>query len=453
VIVVGGGQSGLVAARNVLSGGHSVIVLEARERVGGRIWGHELKPGVVVERGGTFIGPTQDHLAALASELRVGTFPVYDSGNAVYYVDGQRTTYSDAGPLGSAPPDPTILADLASVVGTVDEMAATIDVNAPWTHPQAAEWDAMTFEAFVAQNSTTSRFRELATTVCRPIFGCEAHEISLLYTVFYVAASGNETNIGTFQRNFDTRNGAQQDGFVGGSQRIPETIAAHLGERVHLGQPVRRITQHAGTVEVHTDHLTARGKRVIVACAPALADRIACEPGMPAQRDHLTQREPMGQLVKVTAIYDKPFWRAQGLTGQTVSLDGLASVTFDDSPQHGGLGALLAFVGGDSARSYLAMGTHEREASVLGDLANYFGPKARQPRQVIETLWPEEVYSRGCPVGLGIPGTLSAYGPSLREPVGSIHWAGTESSGYWNGYMDGAVRAGQRAATEVLAEL
>lgn len=453
VIVIGAGISGLVAARNIVAAGRSVVVLEARDRVGGRVWGYDLGGGVVFERGGTFIGPTQDRLAALARELRIGTFPVYDHGDDVYYVDGRRSTYSDTGVTGLAPPDPTILGDLANVISKLDAMAATIDVDAPWEHPQAAAWDAMTLDTFVAQNSTTERFPELASLVCRPVFGCESRDLSLLFTLFYTAASGNERNKGTFERNFNTRRGAQQDRFVGGSQRIPETIAARLGSRVLLGQPVRRIAQRDGRVAVVADQLTAQGKRAIVACSPALAGRIAYDPVMPYRRDQLMQRVPMGDLVKVTVVYDTPFWRAAGLTGQAVSLDGLASVTFDDSPQDGGVGAILSFVGGDDARRYLDLDARGRRATILSDLANYFGPQARHPRHYIETAWPQEEFTRGCPVGLGTPGTLSEYGPSLREPVGAIHWAGTETSGYWNGYMDGAVRAGERVAAEVLAEL
>ncbi|HEX4109783.1 MAG TPA: flavin monoamine oxidase family protein [Solirubrobacteraceae bacterium] len=453
VIIAGGGLSGLVAAREILAGGHSVIVLEARDRVGGRIWAYDLGGGEVAERGATFIGPTMDHLSALAGGLGIATFPTYDQGMDVYYVEGQRTTYSDAGLTGTAPLDPTILPDLTLVVSDLDSKAATIDVAAPWSHPDAQAWDSMTLQTYVQQMSLTERFQELATLACRSIFGCESRDISLLFTLFYIAASGDEHNVGTFERNFNTRSGAQMSRFVGGSQRIPLALAQQLGSRVVLNAPVRRIAQAGPGVEVATDSATYNGRLAVVAMAPALAGRIDFEPELPYQRDQLMQRVPQGNLVKVTAVYPEPFWRPAGLTGQAISLDGLANVIFDDSPQSGDHGVLLAFVGGDSARSYLAQSPAEREASVLGDFATCFGSGALHPTAFVETLWPLEQYTRGCPVGLGTPGTLFEYGFALRPPCGPIHWAGTETSTYWNGYMEGAVRAGQRAASEVLAAL
>jgi len=453
VIVVGGGLSGLTAAREIVARGRSAIVLEARDRVGGRIWNFDLGGGDVAERGATFIGPTQNHLAELAVDLGVGTFDVYDQGNNVYYVNGQRSTYSDSGPTGTAPLDPTILADLALVVSDLDSKAATIDVNAPWANPNAAAWDAMTLETYIASKSQSARFRQLATVAARPIFGCEARDISLLFVVFYVASSGDETHQGTFERNFDTRGGAQMSRFVGGSQAIPIKIAAALGSRVLLNQPVRRIVQSGSGVQVSTDALTVSGKKVIVAIPPTLAGRIDYQPLLSEQRDQLMQRLAQGNLIKVTAVYPRPFWRDAGLTGQAISLDGLANVTFDDSPPNGSRGVLLAFVGGDSARAYASMSPAARQQAVLRDFANYFGAPALHPTGFVETNWATEEWTRGCPVGLGTPGTLYEYGQALREPVGLVHWAGTETSNYWNGYMDGAVRAGGRAAAEVLAGL
>jgi monoamine oxidase len=453
VVVVGAGLAGLTAARQVVAAGRSVIVLEARGRVGGRVWAYDLGGGEIAERGGTFIGPTQDHIAALVQDLGLGTFPTYDTGNDVYYADGSKSTYSDTGPTGTAPLDPTILADLANVVGDLDNKAATVNVDQPWNNPNAASWDSQTLETYIESMSQSARFRKLATVACRPIFGCESRDISLLFVVFYIASSGNEKTTGTFERNFDTRGGAQMSRIVGGSQLIPMKMAAQLGNRVVLNQPVRRIVQSGASAQVSTDSVTITGKRVIVATPPALAGRIEYEPLMPNSRDQLTQRMGQGNLLKITAAYDRPFWRDAGLNGQVVSIDGLANVTFDDSPQSGSPGVLLAFVGGDAARAYWSMTPDAAKQAVLQDFANYFGPQAMSPKDYVVTNWPAEEWTRGCPVGLGSPGTLFEYGPALREPVGLIHWAGTETSNYWNGYMDGAVRSGERAAAEAVAGL
>jgi monoamine oxidase len=452
VVVVGGGFAGLTAALRLKQAGKSVLVLEARNRVGGRAHNAEIPGGHVSERGAAFIGPTQDRIAALASEFRVGTFPTFDTGDNVYIRDGNRTTYSDTGITGTAPPDPVILPDLATVVLGLDRMATQVDVNSPWTAPDAASWDAQTLESYLGTHSVTPQFRQqIVPAATRSIFGAEPRELSLLFTVFYIAASGNEQNVGTFERNFDTRMGAQQDRFEGGSQLVALRVAKHLGKkRVLLKQPVRRIVQEKHGVTVLTKRLRVRAKHVIVAIPPTLAGRIDYRPDLPSLRDQLTQRLPQGNLTKVACVYDRPFWRDAGLNGTAVATDGFMNVTFDDSPPSGSPGVVFGFVGGDKSREFNLLPAARRKATIVSEFINLFGTGAASPIDYIETNWAAERWSRGCPVGIAGPGLYTGYGPALRRPVGRIHWAGTETSTFWNGYMDGAVRSGERAAAEVL---
>jgi monoamine oxidase len=460
VVVVGAGFAGLTAARLVAAAGHSVTVLEARDRVGGRVWNHDLGGGRVSERGGTFVGPTQDHISALATAVGVGTFPTYDTGDDLYVnnVDNPLGViapmrYSDTGPLGTAPPDPTIAAELVEVVQQLDQMSTQVPVDAPWDASSASSWDSQTLQSWLNSNSVTPRFQALVPAATRPIFGAEPGELSLLFVLFYIASSGNEQNPGTFERNFDTRSGAQQSRFVGGSQEIAIRVAGRLGHRVVLSAPVRRIEHGKSSVTVHSDRMTVTAKRVIVAIPPTLTARIHYEPGLPYARDQLVQRYPQGTLTKVAAVYPTPFWRANGLTGQTLDTGGPVSAAFDDSPPDGSLGVLFGFVGGNNARSYNAMSPSARQSAVLNQYATWFGSQALSPLGYFDTIWSQEVWTRGCPVGILSPGTLLAYGPQIRQPVGRIHWAGTETSTYWNGYMDGAVRSGERAAAEALSGL
>ena len=318
VAIVGAGFAGLTAARELERQGHSTIVLEARDRVGGRVLNAEIGGGDVTERGGTFAGPTQDRVIALGEKLGVGLFNTYDTGENLYIANGSRLRFSDSSFTGSAPPEPTILPDLIQFVTRLDEMSKEVPVDAPWSAPKAAEYDGQTLQQFVDENTVTPQFKNLASIATRPIFGAEPREISLLYVLFYIASSGNEQNVGTFERNFNTRDGAQMYRFVGGSQVICKRIARKLGRSVVLESPVRRIVQERRGVTVHSDRMEVRAKRVIVAVPPVLTGKIDYEPGLPEDRVDLIDHFPQGNLTKAACVYPRPFWRDDGLTGQVL---------------------------------------------------------------------------------------------------------------------------------------
>lgn len=449
VVVVGAGISGLVAARKIARSGRSVLVVEARERVGGRVLNHHLRSGDVIEAGGAFVGPTQGHILRLARELRVPTFEEYAQGDSVYVSRTLgRIEYS-----GTVPPDPQI-AEAAVLLQQINDYAAEVPVDAPWTHPRAAEWDSMTLAEWIRANSLNSApIENLIRSWTQPGFGADPAELSFLFTLHYVACSGDERNVGTFERNSETVGGAQERRFVGGSQLIPIRLARQLGPQVALRAAVTGIDQEERRVVVHTWRGTVRARRVIVAAPPSTVRRIAFRPGLPVRRQQLLSHLDMGNLMKCDAVYERPFWRDAGLSGFGLNDSGAVRVSFDNCPRDGDPGVLLAFVGGSTWRKYGVMTRHDRKRFVLRGFADFFGERALRPIEYTEMDWNTERWTRGGPVAIMAPGTLTSYGSSLTPPVGRVHWAGTETSTYWTGYMDGAVRAGKRAAIEVLERL
>lgn len=453
VVVVGAGLSGLQAALDVVAAGKSVLVLEARKRVGGRTLNHDLGseyPDKVVEIGGQWVGPTQDKLLALAKDLGVDTYKTYNAGNYVYHHQGTNQTYQADGPLGAVPPDATGVADAFTAIAKLDQMATTVPIDKPWEAKNAEEWDSQTFETWKLANALTPSGRFLLDLSIEAVWAAEPRDVSLLHVLSYIRGAGNETTPGTLERLINTAGGAQESRFVGGSQRISLEMAKRLGKRVLLGHPVRKIVQKGGRVTVTADGVTVSAKSVIVTGPPALTASIDYHPPLPAQRAQLLQRFPQGNAIKCVAVYDKPFWRDAGLAGQITSDAEPCRVTFDNSPPDGSPGIMLGFIEGHYARTWSRKTAAERRAGVLANFVTYFGKQAATPKQYFEMDWSSEPWTRGCYVGFTPPGVLLDFGEAIRAPVGRIHWAGAETATYWNGYMDGAVRSGTRAAQEAL---
>ena len=396
-----------------------------------------------------WVGPTQNRVLKLIKDLGLKTFKTYVDGKNVYYRQANPPLLRHQTYRGTIPSaNPASLVELAKALNSLDNMAAQVPLDKPWKAASAKDWDGQTFETWKLDNTTIDETRDLIDLGIEAVFAAEPRDLSLLHVLFYIHSGGS------FENLINTAGGAQDSRIVGGSQKISIEVAKRLDGSVFLDAPVHRIKHRAGRVEVHTPRGTWEAKRAIVTVPPTLAGRISYRPHLPGPRDQLTQRVPMGSVIKCMAVYDRPFWRDDGLSGMATSDTGPVKVTFDNSPPSGRPGVMLGFIEGQAARNLTRKSKRERRRAVLGSLELYFGSAARtDARDYFDKDGAEDPWTRGCYVGYLPTGVLTGYRDAIRHPVGPIHWAGTETATEWNGYMDGAVQSGERAADEVLAEL
>jgi monoamine oxidase len=441
-VVVGAGLAGLMAARELEAAGASVLVVEANDRVGGRTMTRSVA-GVPVEMGGQWIGPGQPRINALAGELGVEIFPSEVPGRTVFHEGGRRSEYAEGDEVPFAEPDAA--AEVGRAFEALSRLAAEVPADAPWTAEKAREWDEQTLETWKLGQTTSVGARFYFDLAVESLYACEPHDVSLLSVLADVASSGG------FGGLFEIEASAEEHRLVGGAQSLSERMARGLEGRVVLGSPVRRISQDDEGVLVESDGVSIEAGAVVVSVPPALRGRIEYAPALPPAHDGLSQRIPMGAVIKCSAVYDAPFWREAGLSGRAESDTGPCKVTCDNSVPGGDVGVLTGFVLGADARRWGGRPAGERERAVLECFARFFGQEALHPRGYAECDWGAEPHARGGYAGVPVPGFFMDHGPALREPVGRVYWAGTETAARWNGYMDGALESGQRAAREVLS--
>jgi monoamine oxidase len=440
VVVVGAGLSGLGAAKAIADAGREVIVLEARDRVGGRLLNATLTAGITVDVGGQWVGADHVRVRRLAAELGVGIFPQFGEGRNMLDLGGTRRLYRGTIPrLG-----PRVLWDVFLARRRLDRLAKGVSAAEPWAAERAAELDRLTLADWCRDNVRTSSARELIGLAGRTVWGAGPEELSMLHVLFYVSSAGS------FDALIDTEGGAQQDRLDGGAQLLALGLAEALGDRILLDAPVRAIAQTGETVGVEADGLEVEARHAIVAVPPALSGEIALDPSPPRGRHDLAASLRPGRLTKCMALYERPFWRADGLSGEAVTDAGPVTLTFDSSPRDGSTGVLLGFVGGPEVGDLAGMGKDERRTAVLACFARLFGRRAEQPLDYVEQEWSAEEWSGGGPTSNFGPGGWTECGPSLREPLGRVHWAGTETATVWSGYMEGALQAGERVVSELL---
>jgi putrescine oxidase len=443
VVIIGAGAAGLTAANELKKAGLSVAVLEARDRVGGRLW-TDVVDGAMLEIGGQWVSPDQEALKETIEELGLETYSRYREGDSVYInAEGELTRFT--GEIFPVPPETE--KEMVRLIEKLDEMVAGIDPDAPWTHPDAEALDRISFEAWLEEQTEDQEVRDnIALFIAGAMLTKPAYAFSALQALLMAASAGSFSHLVDADYILDER-------VVGGLQQVPLLLAERLTEDIFLGHPVHTVETTDDGVSVISDGgMTVHARYVILAHAPILYPWIDFNPPLPRLKQQLHQHISMGFVIKVHAVYDRPFWREQGLSGTAFSPYEISHEAYDNTNFGDERGTLVGFVSDRNADDLFRVSAEERKTRILESLSHYYGAEAMNPVVYFESDWGAEEWTRGAYAASFDLGGLYRYGADLRTPVGRIHFACSDMAGAGYQHVDGAIRMGRFVAANIIEE-
>jgi monoamine oxidase len=438
-IVVGAGMAGLAAARTLRRSGNKIVVLEARDRVGGRVKAGKLA-GHTVDLGGMWVGPTQTRLLDLLREYHIATMRQYLAGKGIVEFAGRRVT-PEGEEFGF---DAQTQADYDQMLAKLNALVKQVPPDAPWSAPKAEELDDITVEQWLRDNVHNDTLLRMMNSEVRSTLTAEPWQISMLYFLFYCRSGDSFEELAKYD------NGAQMYIVPGSMHQVSAAMGEELADSLVLGAPVTSIFQDSTGVTVVSEKGTWQGAHAIVAVPMPLSSRIRYQPQLSSEREALTEQMPMGSVIKYWLAYEKPFWREHGMNGLVFTDSPPGTFISEATPPEGKPGFLVGFIDGRRALQWSGRPMEERKRLAVDLIVKYFGPEGAKPIDYIDQDWPADPWSRGCYGPSMGPGVLTTLGPALRTKFGRVHWAGTETSPIWTGYIEGAIRSGERAAAEIM---
>lgn len=444
IVVIGAGPSGLTAAHELTKAGRTVAVFEARDRVGGRTWTDTID-GAMLEIGGQWVSPDQTALYEMLDELGLETFERYRAGSSIYVTPaGERVVFDgDDFPVAEQ-----TVAEMNRLIAIIDDLAAEVGAEQPWAHPRAAELDTVSFRRWLEDlTDDTEAIDNIALFIAGGMLTKPAHAFSTLQAVLMAASAGSFSDLIDEDFILDRR-------VIGGMQQVSQRLAERLGDNVFLNAPVRTVRwDDEGGVTVLADGVACRAQRVILAVPPNLYSRVSFDPPLPRRQQQMHQHQSLGLVIKVHAVYETPFWRAEGLSGTGFSGTEPVQEIYDNTNHGDARGTLVGFVSDHKADAMFELPADERRKTILASIARFLGPQALEPVVYYESDWGAEEWTRGAYAASFDLGGLHRYGKDQRRPVGPIHFSCSDIAGEGYQHVDGAVRMGKRTAAAIDEDL